>query len=134
QMVLRTMRGMSAYPEVVTSPATIARPVLTSVSTATRPCLSWAMIASTTPSEIWSAILSGCPSVTDSEVNRYSLSESVVMESGGSAPRSNRPPRSPRSGNRVNPLKVGQERPKAQPARDARLLAEAEELAEVEKG
>src|SRR5215213_7600025 len=32
------------------------------------------MTASRTPSEIWSAILSGWPSVTDSEVNRYSLS------------------------------------------------------------
>jgi hypothetical protein len=32
------------------------------------------MIASSTPSEIWSAILSGWPSVTDSDVNRYSLS------------------------------------------------------------
>src|SRR3954451_12965727 len=30
--------------------------------------------ASSTPSEIWSAILSGWPSVTDSDVNRYSLS------------------------------------------------------------
>src|SRR5713101_1882248 len=30
------------------------------------------MIASSTESEIWSAILSGCPSVTDSDVNRYS--------------------------------------------------------------
>ena len=33
-----------------------------------------ACTASRTPSEIWSAILSGWPSVTDSEVNRYSLS------------------------------------------------------------
>src|SRR5262245_28274563 len=29
-------------------------------------------MASRTASETWSAILSGCPSVTDSEVNRYS--------------------------------------------------------------
>src|SRR3954454_18375297 len=34
------------------------------------------MTASSTPSEIWSATLSGWPSVTDSEVNRYSFSES----------------------------------------------------------
>src|SRR5689334_7460180 len=42
------------------------------------------MTASRTPSEIWSATLSGCPSVTDSEVKRYSLSEStgVVMSRG----------------------------------------------------
>ena len=39
------------------------------------------MIASSTESEIWSAILSGCPSVTDSDVNRNSLSESLLMDS-----------------------------------------------------
>jgi hypothetical protein len=32
--------------------------------------LSWAIIASRIASDIWSAILSGCPSVTDSEVNK----------------------------------------------------------------
>src|SRR5215470_20172051 len=35
-------------------------------------------MASSTASEIWSAILSGCPSVTDSEVNRYS-SRAIVL-------------------------------------------------------
>src|SRR5262244_1726464 len=35
-------------------------------------------MASRTASEIWSAILSGCPSVTDSEVNRYS-SRAIVF-------------------------------------------------------
>src|SRR5690606_31640636 len=45
-----------------------ASPVVTSVSQATRPLGSLARIASSTPSEIWSAILSGWPSVTDSEV------------------------------------------------------------------
>src|SRR5579859_2540736 len=39
------------------------------------------MTASSTPSEIWSAILSGCPSVTDSEVNRYSVSPCVMKRS-----------------------------------------------------
>jgi hypothetical protein len=39
------------------------------------------MIASSTPSEIWSQILSGCPSVTDSEVNRYSFSEGFCIVS-----------------------------------------------------
>jgi len=53
-----------------TTPATMAAPVFTSVSQATRACLSWARIASSTASEIWSAILSGWPSETDSEVNR----------------------------------------------------------------
>ena len=38
------------------------------------------MTASSTPSEIWSAILSGWPSVTDSELNRYSLSFSWLMD------------------------------------------------------
>src|SRR5882724_3729112 len=61
------------------------RPVLTSVSLATRPLASSVITASSTPSEIWSQILSGCPSVTDSEVNRYSLSarswNSVILGS-----------------------------------------------------
>ena len=47
-----------------------ASPVVTSVSHATRPYGSTARIASRTASEIWSASLSGCPSVTDSEENR----------------------------------------------------------------
>ncbi len=56
-------------------------PVLTRVSQATRPSGSSAMTASRTPSEIWSQTLSGWPSVTDSEVKRYSPSASglVVM-------------------------------------------------------
>ncbi len=67
-MVERTMSSKSTQAEVVTSPAIIAMPVLTIVSTATRACLSCLSIASKTASEIWSAILSGCPSETDSEV------------------------------------------------------------------
>ncbi len=58
---------------VVTSPAMIATPVLTSVSQATRALGSWARMASSTASEIWSAILSGWPSLTDSEVKRKLL-------------------------------------------------------------
>ena len=61
---------MSAYPWVVTSPATCTCPVAMRVSTATREDGSWASRASRMPSLIWSAILSGCPSVTDSEVKR----------------------------------------------------------------
>src|SRR4051794_26146757 len=45
------------------------------------------MTASRTPSEIWSATLSGWPSVTDSEVNRYSFSESGWFIGSGDAPR-----------------------------------------------
>src|ERR687897_2205156 len=75
---------MSTYTSVVISPETTTSPVFTSVSHATRPSGSSAITASRTPSEIWSAILSGWPSVTDSEVNRNSLSESgwVVMRPG----------------------------------------------------
>src|SRR3954471_3028323 len=54
------------------SPATTTSPVVISVSQATRPSGSSDRTASRTESEIWSATLSGCPSVTDSEVNRNS--------------------------------------------------------------
>src|SRR3954452_12770791 len=67
---------MSTYVVVEISPETTTSPVFTSVSHATRPFGSSRMTASRTPSEIWSAILSGWPSVTDSEVNRYSFSAS----------------------------------------------------------
>jgi len=60
---------MSTYVSVVISPATTTRPVVISVSQATRPFGSSARTASRTESEIWSAILSGWPSVTDSDVN-----------------------------------------------------------------
>ena len=50
------------------SPATTHRPVVSSVSQATRPFGSSARMASSTESLIWSAILSGWPSVTLSEV------------------------------------------------------------------
>src|SRR4051794_14521524 len=73
-MVSRAMSWMSTYVVVEISPETTTRPVFTSVSHATRPVGSSRSTASRTPSEIWSAILSGWPSVTDSEVNRYSLS------------------------------------------------------------
>src|SRR4051794_15774829 len=68
-----TMRGMSTYASVVISPATITRPVVHSTSQATRPRGSCSSTASSTASEIWSATLSGWPSVTDSDVNRCSL-------------------------------------------------------------
>ncbi len=59
---------MSTYVDVVISPATTTSPVVMSVSQATRPFASSARTASRTESESWSAILSGWPSVTDSEV------------------------------------------------------------------
>src|SRR5437763_12454041 len=61
---------MSMYLLVVISPATTTKPVVISVSQATRLFGSFASAASSTASEIWSAILSGWPSVTDSEVKR----------------------------------------------------------------
>jgi hypothetical protein len=59
---------MSTYVAVEISPATTTRPVVTSVSHATRPSRSSVRTASRTESEIWSATLSGWPSVTDSDV------------------------------------------------------------------
>src|ERR671938_904407 len=72
----RTSLGMSTYVSVVISPATTTSPVVISVSQATRPAGSSASTASRTLSEIWSAILSGWPSVTDSEVKE---NERLVM-------------------------------------------------------
>src|SRR6516162_10078352 len=64
------MPGMSTYVRVVTSPATCTWPVVIMVSTATRLPGSSLIMASRMASLIWSAILSGWPSVTDSEVKR----------------------------------------------------------------
>ena len=66
----RTIRLDVDVAVVVISPATTTKPVFTRVSTATRLCGSCASMASSTASEIWSQILSGWPSVTDSEVKR----------------------------------------------------------------
>ncbi len=76
--------GMLRWTSVEISPETTAMPVLTSVSQATRPPGSSPMIASRTPSEIWSATLSGWPSVTDSDVKRYSPSASGLVGMAGS--------------------------------------------------
>ncbi len=66
----RTKSSISTQDLVRTSPATKTKPVLIRVSTATRDSGSFSSMASRMASEIWSAILSGCPSDTDSEVNR----------------------------------------------------------------
>jgi hypothetical protein len=55
----RTSLGMSTQISVEISPATTTSPVVISVSQATRPPESPASTASSTESEIWSAILSG---------------------------------------------------------------------------
>src|SRR5690625_117398 len=73
----RTISGISTYAfSVVTSPATCTKPVVTMVSTATRAEQSCSSRASRIESEMRSQILSGCPSVTDSDVNscRFVLS------------------------------------------------------------
>src|SRR6059036_1301063 len=57
-------------------------PVVTRVSHATRAAGSLAMMASRTASEIWSAILSGWPSVTDSEVNTWRCAGMCLSERG----------------------------------------------------
>ena len=75
----RTSFGMSMRDAVVTSPATITKPVLVSVSQATRDPLSSLMRASRIASETWSHSLSGWPSVTLSDVNRYSdIDDSLI--------------------------------------------------------
>src|SRR5215467_12446072 len=63
---------MSMRALEVTSPATITNPVLVNVSQATREPLSSLMRASRMASETWSQSLSGWPSVTLSDVNKYS--------------------------------------------------------------
>src|SRR3954453_14472240 len=95
--VSRTIEAMSTDPAVVTSPAMCTWPVVIMVSTATRLRGSCASIASRMESLIWSAILSGWPSVTDSEVKRrrgtrYSLGRWVGDDYGSRADRSSRGP------------------------------------------
>src|SRR5216684_5421779 len=69
-MVSRIVRWISSSACVVTSPITTHRPLVIAVSQATRAWGSWASIPSRTASETWSHTLSGCPSVTDSDVRR----------------------------------------------------------------
>src|SRR6266568_2343217 len=79
RMRSRTMRGMSTYVVVVISPPTTTRPVVIRLSHGTRPIGLSVSTAAKTAIEIWSAILSGWPSVTDSDVK--------VKERFGMAPR-----------------------------------------------
>src|SRR5438477_12796417 len=69
------VRCMSSSAWVVTSPMTTHRPLVMAVSHATRAWGSCASIPSSTASETWSQILSGCPSVTDSDVRRNDRDE-----------------------------------------------------------
>src|SRR5690349_8322914 len=70
-MVSRTIFCTSTLPFDVTSPATNTMPVVVIDSTATRESGSCLRKSSRTASEIWSHTLSGCPSVTLSEVNSH---------------------------------------------------------------
>src|SRR6266571_2508665 len=83
---------MSAYASVVTSPATWTCPVVIRVSTATRLEGSWASSASRIESLMASAILSGCPSVTDSDVNRRRDTSAPSGEGNGRCPLYRRTP------------------------------------------
>src|SRR5216684_5565451 len=69
-MVSRIVRWISSSACVVTSPITTHSPLVIAVSHATRAWGSWASIPSRTASDTWSQTLSGCPSVTDSDVSR----------------------------------------------------------------
>ena len=71
---------------MVISPATSTSPVVSRVSHATRLSGSSASRASRTESEIWSAILSGWPSVTDSEVKVYRVLTGGSILIGGVRP------------------------------------------------
>src|SRR5579864_6404555 len=83
RMVSRIVRWMSRSACVVTSPMTTHRPFVMAVSHATRACASWSSIPSRTASETWSQILSGWPSVTDSEVSRYEGEEAKEVVTTG---------------------------------------------------
>src|SRR3954468_3423683 len=97
RIVLRATASKLTRALVVISPASTTRLFLTSVSAATRERGSWARIASSTASEIWSATLSGCPSDTDSEVNRNSLIACAFLWEGARIPKLVFPQRSPAS-------------------------------------
>src|SRR3954447_9939285 len=84
--VSRTIEAMSTYPAVVTSPAMWTWPVVIIVSTATRLRGSCSSMASRIESLIWSAILSGWPSVTDSDVKRRRDTRSSLHSVAGAAP------------------------------------------------
>src|SRR5205809_5122402 len=87
---------------------TKAIPVVTAVSQATRASGSLARMASRMASEIWSASLSGWPSVTDSDVKRWPAAL-VAMAC---------PPEISRAGKASPPLGLGPRR-QVVPLRDA---------------
>src|SRR5678815_2997430 len=84
--VSRTTDWKSTYVVVEISPRTTTRPVVVAVSQATRAVGSFLMIASRIASDTWSHILSGWPSVTDSEVKRYCSASTMLIGPKGSIP------------------------------------------------
>src|SRR5690242_19529519 len=82
----RTIAWKSTCVWVEISPRTRTRPVCVAVSQATRASGSSRMIASRIASDTWSHILSGWPSVTDSEVNRYCTASTMLIRAKGSTP------------------------------------------------
>src|SRR5512137_2758468 len=69
-MTLRASSSKLTNAWVVISPSSMTNPVLVATSQATRLIGSCSKHESRTASAIWSQILSGWPSVTDSEVNK----------------------------------------------------------------
>src|SRR5882762_4778873 len=79
RMTLRASSWNSTYARVVISPPIRTSPVVQKASHATRDIGSFASRASSTASEIWSQILSGCPSDTDSEVNKWDMGSPLKL-------------------------------------------------------
>src|SRR3954451_10987271 len=73
------MVGIGTYALVLISPATTTRPVVSRVSHATRDFGSCSSSASRMASDTWSAILSGWPSVTDSEVKVQRVMSELLL-------------------------------------------------------
>src|ERR1043165_189900 len=103
-MVLRATASKFTRALVVIPPGSTTRLFFTSVSAATRERGSWAKIASSTASEIWSATLSGWPSDTDSEVNRKSLMRAPFVEGRKDIKLVSVPQVSPRAGGEIASL------------------------------
>src|SRR5439155_18245052 len=79
--VCRTTACTSQYTSVVISPSTKTRPVVVATSMAARAPGSRAMTSSRTASATASHSMSGCPSVTDSDVKRRRSSAPISLPS-----------------------------------------------------
>src|SRR5918996_1905064 len=132
----RTTAGMSTQPRVVISPETMTRPVVTRVSHATLEPSSTRSIASRIASEILSASLSGCPSVTDSDEKRYedALMSRASLAAGSDARPARLEERRQAAADRLGQLGLGPSpkrnvvAPRLEQHRLVRLRAEARSL------